>query len=135
MTLYTLSDTCLGISGDDNFAGRSGGGQVHVRNNSWASRYNLLFIDNPVGAGFSYTTDPDGYCEDTKECVAADLHAFMLQFYQLFPTLRALPLFLTGESYGGHYGTRLVTHRPESSAPGFRFSGPAAPRVRRLVFR
>jgi vitellogenic carboxypeptidase-like protein len=34
---------------------------VHVRTNSWASKYNLLFIDNPVGAGFSFTTTPDGY--------------------------------------------------------------------------
>lgn len=28
---------------------------------TWASDYSLLFLDNPVGAGFSFTDDDRGY--------------------------------------------------------------------------
>lgn len=31
------------------------------RNVTWASDYSLLFLDNPVGAGFSFTDDDRGY--------------------------------------------------------------------------
>jgi len=64
--------------------------------------YGMLFIDNPVGAGFSYTTK-DGYCKDTKECVARNLYSVLEQFYQVFPKQLNVGLWITGESYGGHY--------------------------------
>jgi len=56
-----------------------------------------------VGAGFSYTGDTDGYCTDTKDCVSANLYSLLQQFYQVFPDQLKVPLFITGESYGGHY--------------------------------
>lgn len=34
---------------------------VKERNVTWASDYSLLFLDNPVGAGFSFTDDDRGY--------------------------------------------------------------------------
>merc|ERR1712086_851619 len=70
---------------------------------SWNTDYGMLFIDNPVGAGFSYTTDQDGYCTDTKDCVARNLYSLLQQFYQVFPEQLQSKLFITGESYGGHY--------------------------------
>ena len=69
---------------------------------SWNNRYALLFIDNPVGAGFSYTESRDGY-PSTEEAVAAHLLSVVQQFYLVFPGARAVPLYLTGESYAGHY--------------------------------
>lgn len=73
------------------------------RNASWTSRYAMLFIDNPVGAGFSYTTSDDGYCDDSKQCVASNLYSLLQQFYAAFPDQLKVELFITGESYGGHY--------------------------------
>mmetsp|Transcript_12791 Transcript_12791/g.24286 ORF Transcript_12791/g.24286 Transcript_12791/m.24286 type:complete len:525 (+) Transcript_12791:223-1797(+) len=81
---------------------------VYVRKTSWATKYNMLFIDSPVGAGFSFTSSDDGYCTNTKHCVAGDLYSLMLQFYQLFPELASQPLYITGESYGGHYVPALA---------------------------
>ena len=43
------------------------------RNTTWNRDYAMLFIDNPVGAGFSFTEQPDGYCTDSKGCVASNL--------------------------------------------------------------
>ena len=33
---------------------------------AWTTKYAMLFIDNPVGAGFSYTTSSEGYCNNSK---------------------------------------------------------------------
>ena len=69
---------------------------------SWNNKYSLLFIDNPVGAGFSYTTSVDGYAK-TEEDVANHLLTLLQQFYLVFPSLAKVSLYLTGESYAGHY--------------------------------
>jgi len=63
----------------------------------------MLFIDNPVGAGFSNTVDESGYCTSTRTCVAENLYSLLQQFYTTFPDQRKVPLYITGESYGGHY--------------------------------
>jgi vitellogenic carboxypeptidase-like protein len=75
--------------------------QPQRRDATWNARYNMLYIDNPVGAGFSYTTN-DGYVENEDE-VAANLYSLLTQFYDVFPRLLDNDLFVTGESYGGHY--------------------------------
>ena len=47
------------------------------RKQSWNKKYGMLFIDNPVGAGFSYpdekTGGPKGYCTNTKDCISTNL--------------------------------------------------------------
>ena len=76
------------------------------RPESWNKEYGMLFIDNPVGAGFSWPEEvdgPKGYCTNTKGCVADNLYGLIQGFYALFPEQRKVPLFITGESYGGHY--------------------------------
>ena len=73
-----------------------------VRKYHWALKYNLLFIDNPVGTGFSFTDDDKGYCKD-ESCVAKGLYSCLQQFYKLFPHLQANEFYITGESYAGKY--------------------------------
>jgi vitellogenic carboxypeptidase-like protein len=87
-----------------------GGTKGHTlieRKESWNKEYGMLFIDNPVGAGFSYPdgkgSGPTGYCTNTKTCVADNLYGLITGFYTLFPEQLKVPLFITGESYGGHY--------------------------------
>jgi len=70
---------------------------------AWTTKYAMLFIDNPVGAGFSYTTSSEGYCNNSKTCVAENLYSLLQQFYGAFPEMRSQRLYVTGESYGGHY--------------------------------
>ena len=61
---------------------------------------------NPVGAGFSYTTSVDGYCNDTKDCVASNLYSLLQQFNTAFPEAMAPGLFITGESCAFPVGAR-----------------------------
>jgi vitellogenic carboxypeptidase-like protein len=69
---------------------------------TWNDKYDMLFIDNPVGAGFSYTGTGKGYVVDEDE-VANNLYSLLQQFYTVFPSVSKKDLYVTGESYGGHY--------------------------------
>ena len=77
-------------------------GRLVIRKYHWALNYHLLFIDSPVGTGFSFTQDTNGYCA-TQECIAKGLYGALHQYFQLFPHLRDNDFYLTGESYAGKY--------------------------------
>ncbi|XP_026726827.1 venom serine carboxypeptidase-like isoform X2 [Trichoplusia ni] len=77
-------------------------GKVVPRNITWASDYSLLFLDNPVGAGFSFTDDDRGY-PTNEDDVGAQMLEFLQQFLKMFPELRSAPLFIAGQSYAGKY--------------------------------
>lgn len=68
----------------------------------WAIANHLIFIDNPVGTGFSFTNDSKGYCED-EACIALGLYESIQQFFTLFPHLHSNDFYITGESYAGKY--------------------------------
>lgn len=69
---------------------------------SWNSKANVIWVDNPVGSGYSYVNNPNGYVSNEDE-VASELWIFLQQFFKLYPQYKNLPFFITGESYGGHY--------------------------------
>ncbi|XP_075982901.1 putative serine carboxypeptidase CPVL [Anticarsia gemmatalis] len=77
-------------------------GKVERMPITWGSNYSLLFIDNPVGTGFSFLDDKEGYATN-EDMVGACLLSFIQQFLQVFPELRKAPLFIAGESYAGKY--------------------------------
>uniref|UniRef100_A0A182NMB9 Carboxypeptidase n=1 Tax=Anopheles dirus TaxID=7168 RepID=A0A182NMB9_9DIPT len=72
------------------------------REHSWYENHNLLYIDNPVGTGFSFTDSEAGYARNQVQ-IGEELHTAVAQFLQLFPQLKTLPFFITGESYAGKY--------------------------------
>lgn len=61
----------------------------------------MIYIDNPVGSGFSFT-NPDGYRSDMPG-VAVDLYSALYQFFMLFPWLQTKEFYIAGESYAGKY--------------------------------
>ena len=69
---------------------------------SWTQEFSVLYIDNPVGTGYSFTDDERGYSMD-QNSVADNLYEFLLQFYQIFSEYRNNDLYLSGESYAGKY--------------------------------
>ncbi|XP_063831658.1 vitellogenic carboxypeptidase-like [Ostrinia nubilalis] len=76
-------------------------GKVKKMPITWAREYSLLFIDNPVGAGFSFS-EHNTYVTNEDE-VGAGLLSFVQQFLSVFSELRDAPLFIAGESYAGKY--------------------------------
>ncbi|KAH7375462.1 carboxypeptidase Y [Plectosphaerella cucumerina] len=98
----------------------SDGNSTSKREFSWTDEANVLFIDQPVGVGFSSITDRD-LMAVTLEQGGSDLYAFLSLFTtQIFPETKKLPWHITGESMGGHYVTGyakyLVQQQRERSA-------------------
>ena len=58
-----------------------------------------MFIEAPVGVGFSYSDSGNYSCDDDR--TALENMAAVEQFFLLFPELRRNPLYITGESYAG----------------------------------
>jgi serine carboxypeptidase-like clade 4 len=69
---------------------------------AWNSVANVLFVDQPVGTGFSYADSPDDYVT-SEDQVAQDMFEFLQKFYVQYPQYQKLDFFVTGESYAGHY--------------------------------
>lgn len=76
-------------------------------NFTWAKKSNMLYLEAPVGVGFSYSDNVADYnCTDDTTALDS-LHA-VEQFYHLFPELKPNGLFITGESYAGVYVPTLA---------------------------
>ncbi|XP_052189698.1 serine carboxypeptidase-like 42 [Diospyros lotus] len=85
-----------------------GDGRSLRRNSmSWNRASNMLFVESPAGVGWSYSnTTSDYQCGD--DSTARDMLQFMLKWYEKFPAFKSRDLFLTGESYAGHYIPQLA---------------------------
>ncbi|KAF4812786.1 Carboxypeptidase Y-like protein A [Colletotrichum tropicale] len=72
---------------------------------SWTEHFNIIYLDQPAGVGFSYVDD---YSDETSypsraEESALDVISFIKLFYEAFPDLADADLHLAGESYAGRY--------------------------------
>lgn len=68
---------------------------------SWHKYSNLLFVDQPLGTGYSRSS-PSDYVHFSSE-VARDLKNFLDKWVIAFPEFRDRDFYITGESYAGHY--------------------------------
>ena len=84
------------------------GDKVTLNPHSWHREANLLFIDQPVGTGLSYTNVKDGYAKNDN-IISAHFYRFLQNFFHLHSryvskdgsSTRAF--YLSGESHAGHY--------------------------------
>ncbi|KAJ6889019.1 hypothetical protein NC652_029959 [Populus alba x Populus x berolinensis] len=84
-------------------------GRVLIRNeHSWNREANMLYLETPVGVGFSYATDNSSYVAVDDEATARDNLVFLQGWFHKFPRYRNKDLFITGESYAGHYIPQLA---------------------------
>ncbi|CAG8743252.1 30925_t:CDS:2 [Gigaspora margarita] len=65
---------------------------------SWTNYANMIFLDQPTNAGYSYGDDVS-----TTTAAAADVYAFLQIFFQKFPKYAKLDFHIAGESYAGHF--------------------------------
>lgn len=59
------------------------GGNLEYNPGSWDEFANLLFVDNPVGTGFSFV-DTDSYLHELKE-MADNFVTFLEKWFTMFP--------------------------------------------------
>ena len=88
---------------------------------NWNKHYNVLFLDQPIGTGYSTAGSESSYATNEDD-VATDLYFFLLKWYSLFGQFASAPLYLTGESYAGHYipafGHKILTENDNIAQTG-----------------
>nr|XP_043617215.1 serine carboxypeptidase-like [Erigeron canadensis] len=68
----------------------------------WDQASNILFIDQPTGTGFSYSSDKSDIRHNEQD-VSDDLYDFLQAFFAEHPKFVENDFYVTGESYAGHY--------------------------------
>jgi len=82
-------------------------GNLHENPYAWNKIANMVFLEQPVGVGFSYSNNNDDYRIGDDQA-AKDNLATILAFLDKFPHFNHTSLFITSESYGGHYMPTLA---------------------------
>lgn len=70
-------------------------------NGSWDEFANVVFVDNPVGTGYSYV-NTDSYLSELNE-MADQMIVFLEKYFELFPGESWNDLYIAGESYAGQH--------------------------------
>ncbi|KAL5537214.1 hypothetical protein ACEPAF_1037 [Sanghuangporus sanghuang] len=77
-------------------------GSMAPNNFSWDKLADYIWVDQPVGTGFSTAESNGGYIVDEDQ-MGEDFLNFLRNLVRIFPSLASRPLLLTGESYAGTY--------------------------------
>jgi len=83
------------------------GEDVVYNPNSWNEVSNMIFLDQPVQVGFSYTEGPNVV---TTPDAAKDFYAFLQLFMKTYPEYSANDFNIAAESYGGHYVPNFASY-------------------------
>ncbi|XP_047427020.1 retinoid-inducible serine carboxypeptidase [Mugil cephalus] len=73
---------------------------LNPRKTSWVQAASVLFVDNPVGTGFSYTDRPESYATNVAT-VASDMLVLLKHFFTQKTEFQSIPFYIFSESYGG----------------------------------
>ncbi|XP_052195126.1 serine carboxypeptidase-like 25 [Diospyros lotus] len=94
---------------------------LYLNKFSWNTVANLLFLETPAGVGFSYTNRSSDLLDTGDRRTAEDSLKFLIQWMNRFPRYKSREVYLTGESYAGHYVPQLaraiVTYNAKSKHP------------------
>mmetsp|Transcript_21471 Transcript_21471/g.45888 ORF Transcript_21471/g.45888 Transcript_21471/m.45888 type:complete len:607 (-) Transcript_21471:76-1896(-) len=86
----------------------SDGATTKVNPYSWTESANVLWLDQPADVGYSYGQGNDS----NEEMISEDAYYFLQAFFKSKEgrKYKDSPLFIVGESYGGHYAP-AIAHR------------------------
>lgn len=74
---------------------------LEYNDGAWNEFANVMFVDNPVGTGFSYV-DTDSYVHELDE-MADQFVKFLEKWFALFPEYEHDDLYIAGESFAGQH--------------------------------
>ncbi|GMH41459.1 hypothetical protein BSKO_09369 [Bryopsis sp. KO-2023] len=101
-------------------------GELSLSEYGWDIGQNVLFVEQPVGVGFSTSSDDRDFAhyEDT---VGDHMLMFFWEFMEKHPELKDRPIYLSGESYAGHYlpaiAKRIVDANAGNEGPKLNLQG------------
>lgn len=91
-----------------------------VNNYSYALDNHLLFVEQPIGVGFSNINSKDAAPKYATQA-AVHFEEFLINFFKVYPSLANNDLYLVGESYAGHYipafATRIIQNQAVNNLP------------------
>ncbi|KLJ11698.1 hypothetical protein EMPG_13120 [Blastomyces silverae] len=78
---------------------------------SWNANASVIFLDQPVNVGYSYS---GGSVSDTN-AAGKDVYALLTLFFEQFPQYAKQDFHIAGESYAGHYipvfASEIMAHK------------------------
>ncbi|KAI5704821.1 hypothetical protein M8J76_014031 [Diaphorina citri] len=80
---------------------------LDTRKTHWTKNHNVIYIDNPVGTGFSFVEHNDLYSRNESH-VGVNLYIGLVQFFKIFKEYQSNDFYVTGESYAGKYVPALA---------------------------
>ncbi|XVF26762.1 hypothetical protein REPUB_Repub14bG0046400 [Reevesia pubescens] len=93
---------------------------------SWNKVSNLLFIDSPIGAGWSYSNKTSDY-KNGDDSTNKKLLKFIQKWYEKYPDFKSRDLYLAGSSYAGHFvpnlANSLLDYNKKSKQSKFNLKG------------
>ncbi|GLJ15733.1 hypothetical protein SUGI_0258910 [Cryptomeria japonica] len=81
---------------------------LYINPYSWNKLANLIFLESPAGVGFSYTNTSSNLKDTGDERTAEDSLIFLVKWFARFPQYKYREMYITGESYAGHYIPQLA---------------------------
>jgi len=92
-------------------------GSVKLNQYAWNKVANMVFIEAPAGVGFSYVTDKEDLTTGDNQ-TAVDNYNTIQAFLKRFPQYSSNPLYISSESYGGHYMPTLAKEIVDQNSAG-----------------
>ncbi|KAI0998552.1 Carboxypeptidase Y A [Podosphaera aphanis] len=78
---------------------------------SWNSNASVIFLDQPVNVGYSYS----GRSVSNTVAAGKDVYALLTLFFNQFPEYKSQDFHIAGESYAGHYipdfAAEILSHK------------------------
>ncbi|KAJ7187300.1 Alpha/Beta hydrolase protein [Mycena filopes] len=91
---------------------RTDEGEVFTSSNphSWNQNANIIFLDQPVDTGYSFSSTKSGHVKTTPEA-AHDVYAFLQLFARRFERYsdHGQAFHIAAESYGGHFAPHIAS--------------------------
>ncbi|MQL81884.1 hypothetical protein Taro_014354 [Colocasia esculenta] len=90
------------------FLTQQGVPELKFNKHAWNKEANLLFLESPVGVGFSYTNTSSDLDELGDKVAANNSYTFLVNWFKQFPQYKSHDFYISGESYAGHYVPQLA---------------------------
>lgn len=74
--------------------------RIKFRTFAWTRTHSMLYMDSPVGTGYSFTSG--GYARN-ETTIGKNLYEALLQFFTVFSEYQGNAFYISGESYAGKY--------------------------------
>lgn len=86
-------------------------GKTKYNPSSWNANASVIFLDQPVNVGYSYS----GSAVSNTVAAGKDVYALLTLFFKQFPEYAKQDFHISGESYAGHYipvfASEILSHK------------------------